>query len=332
MRSGSRHPITRRLLLSAATATPLIYGAPSVLAARSKKLKRVETTAHGTTFHFHLDKAPYGPDFGTWNDPTVLVFVPNYYRLPKGRYVDTVMHFHGHQSTAYIGLSAGRLREQLHDSKQNAVLVVPQGPLRAVSSEGGRLDRRNGMKKLLVEVMREMRRAEVEKALGKASLAGNKGVGHICLSAHSGGYKVAAHCLARGGFNVGEVWLFDALYGEVDTFRRWVVDRRGRTGRARHKLMSYYAGGPAKPTNEALLARLKRAGVRCYHENGRELLTRGQLAKGQAVFILTPQAHGAVTFTHNNFRDCLYASGLKRFIKSDWFENRNDPRRIDRRG
>ena len=41
--------------------------------------------------------------------------------------------------------------------------------------------------------------------------------------------------------------------------------------------------------------------------------------------------HGQVTFRHNALRDCLFASGLKRHLDSEWFERKNQPRRIEQR-
>lgn len=296
------------------------------------KLKRAEKTKEGVTLFFELDHAPFGGDQGPYRDATVLVFVPAYYRLPKNRKVDAVVHFHGHLSTAYQALSSGRLREQLFDSKQNAVLVAPQGPLRAVDSSGGRLDEKGGLKRIMNELMREMRRHAVGLELEKSSVAGNKGLGFLCLSAHSGGYRVAAQCLRHGGVEVGETYLFDALYGEVATFARWAIAKKDATGRERHKLISHFGPGDAKTNSLDLLNRLEAAGVGCHHEVPPNKLTRQQLSKGQAVFIETGQSHGAVTFSHNNLRDCLFASSLKRFIESDWFEEKKKPRRIDRRG
>lgn len=329
--TSARTTLGRRGALIGAVA--LALGRPARAEAKSSsKLKRVEKTKEGVTLFFELDHAPFGGDVGPYKDSTVLVFVPAYYRLPKNRRVDAVVHFHGHLSTAYMALSSGRIREQLFDSKQNAVVIVPQGPLRAVDSSGGRLDKKGGLSRMVDEVMREMKRHAVGLELEKASVAGNKGAGFLCLSAHSGGYKVAASCVKHGGLEIGEVYLFDALYGEVGTFATWAAARKGKTGRERHKIVSYFGPGDAKTNSLELMDKLKARGVRCLHEVPTKKLTREELSKGAAIFIETGQTHGAVTFSHNNLRDCLYASGFKRFIKSDWFEDKKKPRRIDRRG
>ncbi len=294
------------------------------------KLVTSQVSAHGVTLVYHLRHAPF-PNGSQYGDPTVLVFVPKYFRLPKARRVDALVHFHGHNTTAKKAIKAHRLREQVVDSKQNAILIVPQGPVNAVDSGGGRLERKGGLARMLAEVLRELGKSATGKVLGKSSLAGVKAVRHLCLSAHSGGYRVASFCLRRGGLNVNEAFLFDALYGQVATFRQWVVARKNAKGRKRHKLISQYAGGKVRKNNRDLLKQLKRQGVPVLHETKPGQLTRAQLTRGTAVFMGSPLAHGEMAFRHNGLRDCLFASGFKRHKKSDWFKNKNDKRKIDKR-
>ncbi len=311
-----------------------VTGPPAVASAGKKKskLKKVEHLPIGTTLTFELKNAPYPKTASKYRDPTVIVFVPTYFRLPRNRYADMVVHFHGHHGTAARSMFGHQLREQLFESKQNAILIIPQGPVMAVDSSFGKLDKRNGLRKMLSETLLQLRRSNVGKVLGKSSLAGGRGVGVLCLSAHSGGYQAVASCIKHGGVNVNEVYLFDSLYGELSAFRRWVVARKGKTGRDRHKLISYYAGGKVRENSLALLGQLKSRGVKCYHEKKPGQLTRAQLTKGSAIFIATPLGHSSTAYKHNNLRDCLYASSLKRHVKSSWFKNKNKGRKIDRRG
>jgi hypothetical protein len=294
------------------------------------KLQSVSSSKIGVTLTFHLKNAPF-PKGSKYDDPSVIVFVPAYFRLPKARKVDVLVHFHGHNTTAKKAMVKHRLREQMHDSKQNAILVMPQGPVNAADSSGGKLDHKGGLSRMLSELLREIGKPAAGKALKKSSLAGVKAVRHLILSAHSGGYRVASSCLRRGGINVNETFLFDALYGQVPAFRRWVVARKGKKGRQRHKLISQYAGGKVKKNNLDLLEQLKKRGVPVLHEKKPGQLTRAELTKGTAIFMGSPLAHGEVTFRHNGLRDCLYASGFRRHKKSDWFKNKNKKRKIDKR-
>lgn len=323
-------PVERRTVLLGLAASALLAALPARAAGLG--LRSIEAGPRGTTIELGLEHAPFPAAGAPYQDPTVLVFVPRHFRLAGHRRVDLVVHFHGHHHTARAAMVGHQLREQLAESKQNAILVVPQGPVSAADSSGGKLEQRGGLARMLSELLRQLRTVRVSRALGKASLAGARGAGLVCLSAHSGGYRVLAACLSRGGIGVSEAYLFDALYGCVDDFRRWVVAGKGRRGRSRHKLISYHAGGEVRRNNLALMAQLERAGVPVLQERRPGELTRAQLTRGRAIFITTPVSHGKVAFRDNTLRDCLYASGLERHLDSDWFDHKNQSREIDRRG
>jgi hypothetical protein len=299
--------------------------------AAPKKLVAIDKGALGVTLTFELDHAPFPSDAAEYQDPTVLVFVPRHYRLPKHEKADMVVHFHGHTTTAARAIAEHSLREQLSDSKQNAILVVPQLALNAADSNAGQLEEDGGLKRMLRELARELRRGRVGQALGKASLDGLKGAGMVCLSAHSGGYRGAAACVARGRVRVNETYLFDSLYGEVDAFRRWVVAKKDARGRKRHKLVSTYASATVRDKNLELLGLLEHDGVACLHEQRPGALSRAELTKGTAVFLASPLGHGQTTFAQNNLRDCLFASGLRRRLDSDWFADKDGERPIESR-
>ncbi len=322
-----------QLLAAGAVGAGTLTLLPTAVAAKSSSAKIAAVSAGklGVTLTLKLTNAPFPAGGKPYGDPTVLVFVPKYYRLPKNRRIDMVVHFHGHNTTTKVSMQRHQLREQFFDSKQNGILIMPQGPVHASDSSAGRLERRKGLKKMLTEVLRVMRSHKGGQALGKASVAGNKGVGHLCVSAHSGGYRAAAYAVSVGGVAVKEVYLFDALYGKVDTFRRWVVATKSKKGRQRHKLISYYAGGAVRKNNLTLLKKLEKAHVRCVHESKPGTISRDDMVKGSAIFIASPLRHGQVTFSHNNLRDCLFASGMKRHIRSNWFRNKKAPRIIDHR-
>jgi hypothetical protein len=127
---------------------------------------------------------------------------------------------------------------------------------------------------------------EADDALASASAPADPKLGIVCLAGHSGGYTSVAACLGRGGVPVREVYLFDALYGEVAAFREWVLAgkdpprerTRDQNGRSRHKLVSYYVGERVRSNNLELSASLEAAGVACLHE-----LTPGELSRAQMV-------------------------------------------------
>ncbi|WP_438026287.1 hypothetical protein [Sorangium sp. So ce233] len=311
-----------------AVAAPGLWDPAPALAGASR-VKGVETSAIGVTLKLEMSHAPFPCDGAPYRDETVIVFVPAHYRAPESGELDLVMHFHGHVTTAERAIAAHKLREQLHESKQNAVLVVPQGAVNAAESPPGKLGQQGGLRRLCGELAAVLSTPAARRALGDSAVPRQARLGMLCLSAHSGGYRVAAACLRHGGCEVSEVYLFDALYGEVDAYRDWVLERKDRSGRDRHKLISHFVAGDVRRLNLELARALEAQGVPCLHERRPGELTRKQLLSGRAIFIHAPIAHSAVTFEQNAFRDCLFASGLRRQLRSSWFEKKDEPRRID---
>ncbi len=292
----------------------------------------IEQGKRGTTFTLALQHSMFPAPGSRWRDPTTLVFVPSHFRVQGDQRVDAVVHFHGHKTTAAEAMKKHQLREQLDDSRQNAILIMPQGPVRATDSNGGKLDRPGGFARFLSEVRTSMQRPEVSKALAAAHLPGSARIGAVCVSAHSGGFGVTARCLKHGGYDVNEVYLFDALYGEVAAYLEWVLARRGQNvARQRHKLVSYYAGGKPRSNNLALIKSLRSHGIEVLHEEREGQLSRADITKGRAVFIRTRVDHSRLTYQTNGLRDCLYASSLTRRLESDWFADKDGEREIDRR-
>ncbi|WP_437833574.1 hypothetical protein [Sorangium sp. So ce1153] len=312
-------------------AAPGLWDPAPALARADSKVKEVETSDIGVTLKLELTQAPFPCEAAPspYRDATVMVFVPAHYRAPEGDELDLVVHFHGHVTTAERAIKAHKLREQLHESKQNAVLVVPQGAVNAAESPPGKLGQQGGLRRLCGELASALDTPSARRALGDCAVPRQAKLGRLCLSAHSGGYRVAAACLRLGGCEVNEVYLFDALYGEVDAFRDWVLERKGQSGRDRHKLISHFVAGDVRRLNLELERALEAQGVACLHERRPGQLTRKQLLSGRAIFIETPLAHSAVTFEQNAFRDCLFASGLRRQLRSSWFEKKDEPRQID---
>ncbi len=294
------------------------------------KLVGSDASSLGVTLTFALEHAPFPAPSAPYTDRTVLVFVPRHFRLEKDGRIDAVVHFHGHNNTALGAIESHQLREQVVDSKQNALLVVPQGPYRAADSSGGKLDHKGGLRRMLEELTSELARPSMRKLLGPSATSGARRFGMLCLSAHSGGFQVAASACHHGGVEVTEVYLFDALYGSGPLFRAWLNGAAEKRG-SRRKLVSTYATAPVRANNLALLEELRADGVEVLHETRPGELSRKQLTEGRAIFIASPLDHVGVTHRHNNLRDCLFASQLRRHQKSDWFSHKDGARPIETR-
>ena len=339
--SAARPEPTRRdalrglVMAGAAALSSPLWLPPARAEARVKsRVVDVERGKTGVTLKLELEEGPYPGPGGPWTDPTTWVYVPHHFRA-LGNRIDAVLHFHGHGSIAYDSMKLHQLREQLNDSRQNAILIVPQGPIRAKSSRFGKLDHKRGLLSFLTDLRKTLQTRPARRALRDARIRGSTRIGMLCLSAHSGGYYAASRCAAVGGYDVNEIWLFDSLYGEVDTYRDWIAARRRtRKMRKRHKLVSYYAGGKVASANKALMRELDKLKIDYIHgKEGKKRgeLTRAQITRARAVFIQSRLSHGGVTHDLNNLRDCLYASCLKRRLKSDWFKDKNKQRRLEPR-
>ena len=303
--------------------------APSTPAQARPRLKMQARDELGTTLVLGLPQAPFaGVGHG---DDTVIVFVPERYRFHAEEGISAVVHFHGHNSSAERAIAAHALREQLVDSRQNAVLVVPQLALFAADSSCGRLASANGLARLLRGSLATA--AQFGRAtLGDSRFPERARLGRVCLSAHSGGYHAAVCSLRLGGVEVSETFLFDALYAESEVFREWVLVRRGDPATSRHKLVSYFtAGAPTESLNNGLRAALEQNGVLVAEELREGELSRRDLSHAEAVFVRTKLSHSSVTWETNALRDALYASMLPRHLGSTWFASRDAGRPIDRR-
>lgn len=317
---------SRRAFLAAVSALPLVMTTRLVRADERKSASRVVRVAKdpsGTTATLELEHAPF-PAPGAWyRDATVLAYVPRHFRPSRDGSVAVIVHFHGHNSTAPRAMVAHQLREQLYDSKQNAILLVPEIAVLARDSSAGKLEHQGGFARLVDDALATM-------ASGKLLPAGAK-PGRVSVSAHSGGYHAAACALRAGGIEVHETYLFDALYADVEVFRDWVIAGRGKSMSKRHKLVSYYTAGTTETNTRKLFAELAQAGVAVAVEKVEGTLSREELTHAEAVSIRTSLTHGKVTSELNGLRDCLYASTFRRHLRTSWFDSKKGARPLERR-
>ena len=322
----------RRTVLGLLAQTPLLSAvafAQGVRAEVRPRLKAQARDTRGTTLVLGIPQAPFA-DTGHGDD-TVIVFVPKTYRFRAAEGISALVHFHGHNSSAERAIAAHALREQLVDSRQNAILVVPQLALFAADSSCGKLTLPGSFARLLGGALSTAARVG-KMTLGDCRFPERPRLGRVCLSAHSGGYHAAACSLRHGGVDVSETYLFDALYAESDVFRDWVLARRDDPATSRHKLVSYFTAGAATESlNNGLRTTLERSGVRVSEELREGELSRRDLSHAGAVFVRTAVAHSSVTWETNALRDVLYASMLPRHLGSTWFASGDGGRLIERR-
>ena len=203
------------------------------------------TDPSGRTAILRLPSAPFPHPSRQYRDDRTLAFVPG--GLRPGATIDVIVHYHGHRAEAVSDAQRKLLREQLAASGAQAVLLAPQGPLRASDSAGGKHEEAGGLARFVREGYAQLVKDQVLPAGARP--------GRVILSGHSGAYRVIAFGLERGGVDVVEVWLHDGLYGQVETFRRWA------SGPGRRLISTHTPGGGTRAHNLGLAASLRRAGV-----------------------------------------------------------------------
>ena len=224
------------------------------------------------------------------------LFVPKGFRAH--RKIDFVVHFHGWGNNVTNALRRYRLPEQFAAAARNAILVVPQGPLNASDSLGGKLEDSGGFTRFITEAINTLRANHII----------DDGVpGRIILSGHSGGYEVISAILAKGGLteNVSEVWLFDALYGKTERFVLWFDHHPGRF------IDLYTADGGTRDESAALMTALTGNGIP-YLSADETNATPAQLRDNHLNFLYSDLPHDEVMQKRDTFRRFLETSSLSR--------------------
>lgn len=245
---------------------------------------------HGRSLVARLRTAPFPhatrPQF---TDDRTLIFVPR--GFAPGPTVDVVVHYHGHRAETVQSATFRRLREQLAGAQVSAVLLCPQGPLRAADSAGGKHEDPGGLSRFLAEAL--------ERLVADGVVPQGARVGRVVLSGHSGAYRVIAKALGVGGVDVSEVYLHDALYGESDAFFRFA------TTPGKRLLSTSTPGGGTAANNEALRTRLRTAGLSVASTED-----DATLRSTRTLILATGESHDAVTHTRDRFQRFLATSGL----------------------
>jgi len=323
---------SRRDFLSLSAGLAVALGSKGALAEAPRSGSRVVSAARsvlGWTLCLELDAAPFPSGGAGYADRRVFAFLPHYLKKVSLRRPPFVVHFHGHSTTAEAALQTHRLREQLEASKQDAILLVPQGPVNAADSSCGKLEAPGGFARLVEDALRTLRSPDGLRATGDVALGHEPGP--VIVSAHSGGYHAAAQAVKHGGVEISEVYLFDALYAEADVFRDWVLRGAGQPRARRHKVVSYTTGGNTEANTRWLMGELRKQNVACVEETVEGTLSREQITLASAVSIRSQVGHTDVTSEYMELRDCLFASVLPRRLGTSWFEAKRGSRPLERR-
>ncbi len=241
----------------------------------------------GSEATLHLPTAPFPHASAGYTDDSVLVFVPDGVGAtqPPG----IVNHFHGHNALLSVTVPGQYIVEQFSYARRDAVLVIPQGPVQAASSNFGKLEDAGGLAALTQDVMAVLYRD------GLSPWATHQ---DVVLTSHSGGYQGTASAILRGGVSVIAAHLFDSLYARETTYRDFVMG--GGILRS-----SYTSGGGTDDNNATLRTMFINAGI-----TPSSSFADDDLAVSNATIGFTPASHGGSMWVERAYTRFLVESGL----------------------
>jgi hypothetical protein len=239
----------------------------------------------------HYDGKTYAYE-GHYDDSTVLIFIPNYFKTSKK--TDVVVHFHGWYNNVDSVVRFFQLIEQFHAAKRNAILVIPQGPKNAPDSYGGKLEKEDVFKLFINELLMELKNRKLTPSVS---------AGNVVISGHSGAYRVMSYILLHGGLPIQEVYLFDGLYGQIEKFGHWLTHTKGRF------INIYTTDGGTFQESKNLIMDLKAWKMPFLALNEPQLMDE-TLKKNRILMIYTPLTHNEVIGVKRNFYRFLASSSI----------------------
>jgi hypothetical protein len=155
----------------------------------------------------------------TYNDSQVLLHIPKGFDVRRPSLLIVFFHGHGAKLADDVYLRQ-QVPAQLSASDINAVLVAPQFAVNAADSSAGKLWQPGGFARFLGEAAQHLAKlhGDPRSVRSFASIP-------VVIVAYSGGYAATAWSVHHGGLTnrLRGVVLFDALYGELDTFADWIT-------------------------------------------------------------------------------------------------------------
>ncbi len=235
-----------------------------------------------------------------YNDSSVLLIVPK--QLEANKTVDLVFWFHGWRNNIDTAAIFYALTRQFVASKRNAVLVLAETAKNSPDSYGGKLEQPDMFRMLTDDVLSELRKGGFIKEKTK--------LGNITLAGHSGAFRVIAYILQNGQEPVQEVFLFDALYAEVDKYQNWLNQDWS------HHFIHWYTnqGGGTDEVSDYMMAQLK-------NKNVHFLLTEEAGIKPKTIkdnyilFVHSLREHNVIINNPDNFQFLLENSFVLHPIK-----------------
>ena len=157
----------------------------------------------------------------TYGDRRSLLFIPKGFDPTRPGLI--VVYFHGNEATLERDVwRRQQVPRQVAQSGLNAVLVAPQFAVDALDSSAGQFWEPGAFHRFLKEAAERLARLHGDP-WGSAQF---DALG-VVIVAYSGGYFPAAWVIQRGrtGDRIRGIIMLDALYGEMDTYVKWIEAR-----------------------------------------------------------------------------------------------------------
>lgn len=229
-----------------------------------------------------------------YSDSSVAIFIPKGFKQTAS--TNFVVYFHGWGNNIDTACAQFNIIEQFTESNKNAIFVFPEGPKNSFDSFGGRMEEKDGLKKLIDDVL---------NYLVKNKKISTANVGNIILAGHSGAFRVISFCLMRGGLtpNISDVILFDALYAGTEKYANWIDNFNGRF------IDIYTDNGGTKDETEILMDDLDGWEIPYYKVEETDL-KMDDLINNRLIFIHTDLTHHEVISKRNQLFKFLKTSKI----------------------
>ncbi|MGZ3846194.1 MAG: hypothetical protein ACXVBH_09060 [Flavisolibacter sp.] len=255
------------------------------IGAFSQQSKTVRFTSRYTSFpdsgrsNGHTYDSVFYSTRDHYSDSSVLLVVPD--NLRRKNKVDLIFWFHGWNNNIDTANQFYELEKQFLSSRRNAILVLSETAKNAPDSYGGKLEQPGDFSRLVSDVLYHLK---------KEHLVENKAVaGSITLAGHSGAYRVIAYILANGGVPVEKVYLFDALYSQVDKFLSWIQQNKG------YRFVNWYTnhGGGTDEVSIQMMQQLDQLHLP-YKLVEETTINSNDIKSNRILFVHSPREHNVI--------------------------------------
>jgi hypothetical protein len=232
-----------------------------------------------------------------YSDNSVLLIVPAGLQVTDS--ADLVFWFHGWRNNIDTAAVFYALTDQFARSKRNAVLVLAETAKNSPDSYGGKLENPAEFKNLVRDVMEELKKNSI--------IPPQSAPGHIVLAGHSGAFRVIARILQNGHMAVQEVFLFDALYSEVDKFMAWLGEDNN------HHFIHWFTnhGGGTDAMSDSMMLELKQKHIDFFLADETGLIPK-QIKNNRIFFIHSLREHNVIINHPDDFQLLLENSFVLR--------------------